>query len=120
MARNKLSLRKRRELAKKAEAKEFQHELTSNATEFITSFILPRLMASAQMVAPGVSKLPTMTIDKGDSGYYFQIGRYKNAMPIDTINADIIQEALSLAPAYQLIPAGNADTAYFSMPLELD
>ena len=113
-----LSLRKRRELAKKAEAKEFQHELTSNATEFITSFVLPRLMASAQMVVPGVSKLPTMTIDKADSGYYFQIGRYKNAMPFDPINADIIQEALSLAPAYELIPAGNADKAYFSMPID--
>ena len=112
-----LSLRKRREIARKTEAKEFQIALTSAATDFITAFVLPQLMANAQCICPGVSRLPTITIDKADTGYFVQVGKYKTAMPADRVNGDILQEALSLAPAFELIPYGNAEKASFSMPI---
>lgn len=112
-----LSLRKRREIAQQTEAREFQVALTNAANDLITTFILPKLMANAQCICPGVSRLPTMTFGKAGSGYFFQVGNYKKEMPADSINGDIILEALSLAPAFELIPYGNAEKASFSMPI---
>lgn len=115
MARGKrLSLRKRREIQQKAEDKAFQYALTSNATELITTFVLPRLMSSANNPT-GIIQYPTMTIEKNGSDYFFQMGKYRRVMPFTLICEEVLQEALSLAPAYELIPDGSNGKATFSM-----
>lgn len=111
-----LSLRKRREIQKKAEEKAFQYALTSNATDLIMTFVLPRLMSSVKS-SSNFSQCPTITIERIGADYFFKMGKYRSLVSFTPINEEVLQEALSLAPAYELVPDGSDGKATFSMVL---
>lgn len=113
----KLSLRRRREIQKKEEQMAYQQDLTTNAMDFIMGFIIPRLMSSVNN-STSLSQSYTITIEKNGTTYFFQQGRYKGLLPFDPINDEIIEEALTLAYGYELVPERTGGKASFSMLIE--
>jgi len=113
----KLPLRRQRRMRSVDDSQVFQYALTSDATDFIKTFILPRLMSRAQM-SSNIGQWSTITIEKEGTQYFFQMGRYRSVMPYAPINDEILQEALSMAPAYALVPNGSGGKASFSMLVE--